>query len=336
MRGEAQPVATSGPAKIALVLCGLLGGLAIVEVVLHLAMPSLHFNFTTMRLTDAVFTERAGRTVQDGSVRYTYDPTGFRIADGSRAEQAVLFIGDSFTEGFRVDAERSFPAQTCERLGERGVSVRCLNAGVTGFGTAHELRLMRRLLGRDDLHVAAIVFQVLPSNDFKDNWEDGGFGVEDGKLVAWDPPRVPLPVRLRVTLFENGFARASDIMKVVGNAWMQGNATGDPPSSDAAIELEQHLLEEVVATARAHRVPVVILVCAPAWEVDPVNTRAEARERLDAVTDALKKLHVAWLDSRTVVRTPEYYIPDDGHFSAEGNALIGEALATMLVPILSR
>ncbi len=336
VRARAPAATTSHPAKVVFALCGAVCGLVIVEVVLRLAMPSLDFHFPTMRMTDDRFTERAGKTMAGNGVRYTFDAVGFRTADGPPAAQAVLFIGDSFTQGFGVAADRTFPSRACDRLHERGVAVRCLNAGVTGFGTAHELRLLRKLLDRGELHVAAVVFQVLPSNDLRDNWEDGGFGVEGGRLVSWDPPHIPPPVRMRVALLENRFAHASAVVKLAANGWMQSDSDGSGPADDAAaIQLEGHLLQEAVATARKHDVPIVVLVCATAWEVDgKARTRDEAR--LDFVADAVKKLDVPWLDSRAVVRTPAYYIPNDGHFSDDGNALVGEAVAEILVPLVSR
>jgi lysophospholipase L1-like esterase len=38
--------------------------------------------------------------------------------------------------------------------------------------------------------------------------------------------------------------------------------------------------------------------------------------------------------SRDVARAPEHYVPNDGHFSAAGNAVMGQALAERLVPLL--
>jgi lysophospholipase L1-like esterase len=47
-------------------------------------------------------------------------------------------------------------------------------------------------------------------------------------------------------------------------------------------------------------------------------------------------MRVPWIDSRTVAHAPEHYIPNDGHFSAAGNAIMGEALAEKLAPLLRR
>ncbi len=314
---------------------GVIVGLVAVEIVLRLSTAALDFHFPTMRFTDDRFSERAGKVIEGNGVRYAFDSVGFRTADGvppAADGQAVLFIGDSFTEGFGVNANETFPARTCDELRRRGFSVRCLNAGVTGFGTAHEARLLRTLLDRAELHVAAVVFQVLPNNDLRDNWEDGGFGIEDGKLVTWDPPHIPLPVRLRVALLENSFAHGSPVVKLVANAWV-GSEGSDPHCDDAAFQLEDLLLKEVVAMTQGHRIPVVIAVCATSRELNGTSSRPyDERARLDFVAATVEKLHVPWLDSRNVVRAPEDYIPNDGHFSASGNALMGRALAEKLLP----
>jgi lysophospholipase L1-like esterase len=247
-----------------------------------------------------------------------------------------LFVGDSFTEGFGVDGNETFPARACEELQRQGMRIECLNAGVTGFGTAHEARLLQMLLDRDGARVAAVVFQVLPNNDLRDNWEDGGFGIDEGRLVTWDPPHIPLPVRLRVGLLENRVAHASATIKLIANA-MIGGVGIDPHYDDSAFELERRLLHEVVRVTESHHVPIVIAVCATAWELGGTRSGPyDDHARLDFVTATVEKLHVPWLDSRDVVGTSEYYIPNDGHFSAEGNAMIGRALAKLLLPLVSR
>src|SRR5262245_25291126 len=81
--------------------------------------------------------------------RHSYDDDGFRRTGPEVPhEYKVLFIGDSFTEGDGVDDEFTFAAVAQQRLAERGIRIRSLNAGIVGVGTAQELRLLRRLLER--------------------------------------------------------------------------------------------------------------------------------------------------------------------------------------------
>src|SRR5262249_3775754 len=154
-----------------------IAGLVIAEIVLHVALPSLDFHFPTSRLSDDQFTRRAGQVRDGNGVRYAFDADGFRSSATPpvpAGNPSILFIGDSFTQGFGVTETETFAAATCDQLARQRVAVRCLNAGVSGFGTAHELRLMRELLRRDDLAIRAVVFQLCPYNDLRDNWEDGG------------------------------------------------------------------------------------------------------------------------------------------------------------------
>jgi len=326
----------SVPARVALVLFGICVGLALVELALRVTMPTPTYHFPSSRITDDRFATRAGQAFDGNGVRYAFDPEGFRQSRATAAAGArsVLFIGDSFTQGFGVNDDETFPAVTCERLGQRGIAARCLNAGVSGFGTAHELRLLRALLRRQALTVDAVVFQVLPNNDLRDNWEDGGFGVEGGRLVAREPPRVPMAVWLRDVLFDNALARGSRLVTVAANACFNGEGM-DPHYDAAAFEVERQLLQAVVATVQQRRIPLVMLIVATAAEVDAVRTQPyDEHARLDFVARVVQQLSVPWIDSRTVARRPADYRPDDGHFSVAGNAVIGGELAERLTPLL--
>lgn len=325
-------------AHAVLICLGVCIGLATAEVVLRLFTVGDGYHFPSSRMTDGRFTNRAGHVLDGNGVQYRFDSDGFRMSSVAPLPggRTVLFIGDSFTEGMGVNSDETFPAVTCDRLAKQGVQAGCLNAGVSGFGTVHELRLLRALLQRNGLSVDAVVFQVLPNNDLRDNWEDGGFGLEGGKLTVRDPPRIPIEVRLRDALLDNAWARGLRMVTLAANAWFSGVGM-DPHYDDAAFELERQLLQAVVATTRAHGLPVVIAMCATGWEVDAIKSGPyDDRARLDLVADTVQTLQVPWVDSRDVARAPEHYIPNDGHFSAPGNAVMGAALAERLVPLLTK
>jgi lysophospholipase L1-like esterase len=325
---------------LALLLFGLLVGLAATEGVLRVALPAQSYQFPVSRITDDRFSQRAGQVINDSDhgVRYSFDASGFRTTGAipPPASRTVLFVGDSFTQGFGVNDAESFPAVTCDRLAERGVNARCLNAGTTGFGTAHELRLLQRLLQRDDLVVDAVVFQVLPNNDLRDNWEDGGFEVDGGELVVRDPPKIPAPVWWRDTLLNNSLARGSRLVVLAANAWFSGEGL-DLHYDAPAFALERRLLQEVVATTQKRSIPIVIVVTATGWELGLVQSQPfDERARLDFVTAVVQALGVPYVDARNVANAPEHYIAGDGHYSVAGNALIAQALAPQLELLLRR
>ena len=323
--------------RLALIAFGAVVGIAAAEIILHFALPDVDFHFPTARLTDDQFSRRAGAAFDGNGTRYAFDADGFRISDTPPATagvRTVLFLGDSFTQGFGVSGSEAFPATTCDRLRARGITARCLNAGVTGFGTTHELRLLVKVLQRDDLAIDAVVFQVCPYNDLRDNWEDGGFGVEEGKLAVWNPPRVPIGVWLRDALLDNRLARSSRIVTLAANAWF-ASFPADEKSDASTFELERRLLDEVVATAQGRGIPIVLLVAVTSWEADQVSSQFyDEPGRVNFFATATRELGVPWIDARTIVRAPEHFIPNDGHFSAAGNALVGAALAEQLAPLL--
>ena len=325
--------------KIRLVLFGIVVGLAITELVLSFVMPDLDFHFPPSRLSDAQFDRRAGEVRDGNGVRYAFDENGFRTIGALQPDagvRTVLFIGDSFTQGFGVNETETFAVATCARLAAHGIEARCLNAGVNGFGTVHELRLLRKLLQRRDLAVDAVVFQTCPSNDLRDNWEDGGFGFEDEKLVEWDPPHIPLPVRMRGALLENSYLHRSRIAKLLANAWFDAMPRDDR-SDPSTFALERRLLQEVVATTQARAIPIVMIVAAPSWDVGRASHEPhDEAARLNFVAATAQELNVPWIDSRKIAPKPELYIENDGHFSAAGNALIGEAVGDQLAPLLRR
>lgn len=60
----------------------------------------------------------------------------------------VLFLGDSLTAGFGLDAEQAFPTLVGQMLEAEGLPVRIVNAGVSGDTTAGGVRRLDWLLGQ--------------------------------------------------------------------------------------------------------------------------------------------------------------------------------------------
>ena len=317
-------------------LFGTAFGLLSAEIMLQLMFPTLRYQFPSARLTDDRFEQRAGRSYREQEIDYTFDADGFRIGTARvpKSDRAVLFIGDSFTEGMGVPADAAFPAVTCARLGERDVRARCLNAGVSGFGTSHELRLLERILHRDDLTIDAVVLQVLPNNDLSDNWEDGGFEMHGAQLAVCNPACIPAKIWWRDALLDNRFARGSRLVTVSANAVLNGLGM-DPHYDATAFALERHLLREIVATAQRHGIPMVIVVAATAWEhFRSMENPFDERGRLEFVLSVVRDLHVPWVDVRAITSPADHYLPGDGHLSIAGNAVVGEATAVKLLEAL--
>ena len=60
----------------------------------------------------------------------------------------VVFLGDSLTAGYGLDATQSFPSLLAARLAKRGTPIRVVNAGVSGDTTTGGLERLSWLLGQ--------------------------------------------------------------------------------------------------------------------------------------------------------------------------------------------
>lgn len=88
--------------------------------------------------------------------------TGMLLAAGAaRAEAVLVALGDSLTAGYGLPADKAFPVQLEAALKAAGVSVRVINAGVSGDTSAGGLARLDWVLG--DRPQAAIV--ALGAND---------------------------------------------------------------------------------------------------------------------------------------------------------------------------
>lgn len=272
---------------------------------------------------------RGSSRVFDGA-HYSFDAEGFRLT-GPEAphDYVVLFVGDSWTEGRGVDDDLTFAAVTQRELAKRGIRVRSLNAGMAGLGTAHELRLLRRLLDRR--HVDAVVFEIFPLNDLDDDWVDGGFSVENGRLVEHDPPR-PASWAVRGGKFLSGEWLGQYVLaRVLANAFL-----GDyfaAPKSDATLDLHRLLLLEVLSTVRRHAVPVLMTVVGSENEC---LGRGDDNNQYVDVRALVRNLDTLSLDLCEVAQREDDFGTVDKHYSATGNARVGAALAAKLAPLLGR
>lgn len=323
--------------RLALVLAGLMVGGVLAEGLLRWFRPDLVFQFSTAPPSEDDIVMRRGQTNRASGPNghtFTFDADGYRIGSGLSYDRTVLFLGDSFTRGEGVDDNETFARVTEDRLRQRGLRVRGLNTGAQGFGAAHELRVLRSTLVRT--RIDAIVLQIFPYNDLSDNWEDGGFGMEHDQLVEYSPHRRPAICRMRKFLCKDSPLRNLLLFRALANLIVPADFFTSP-DDDAAFDLERGLLAATVETARQHQVPIVLMLVPTSWIVskDPLPEHTVDRMRFERFLAIAQRLGAPLLDLRNVTRdTQQDFIPGDGHFSARGNALTGEALAELLAPLL--
>ncbi len=326
-----------GGAVSALLACGgIVVSLALAELGARVVLRDGVMLQAPWGMPDDAVDKRASQTVTTNGATLTYDEYGFRTGSGLPYDRSVLFIGDSFTEGFGVGDDETFARAAERSLRRDGIRARSLNAGERGFGAAQELKVLRRVLAREP--VDAVVVQSFPMNDPSDNIAFGGFGITDGRLVEFDPPHTPARARLAGAVARS---RLSDlyIVRLVNNAMIPGEPAA-PWDSDTSLDLERALLRETVATVGSR--PIVLLVV-PTKLVQQVQHGRQAPtgqvgeiRRFDDVFAFVKELGVPWIDAGDVIADLEADAAkgDGGHFSRDGNALVGEAIANRLLPLL--
>lgn len=125
----------------------------------------------------------------------------------AHANPVVIAIGDSFTQGYPVDADAAFPAVLERELRRAGVSVDVVNAGMGDSGPDQQLRLLQtRLVPR--LRPRIVVW-ALYANDLWDEILRAVFAIDGDELRPlparenWIAirqrffERVPLPARVK-------------------------------------------------------------------------------------------------------------------------------------------
>ena len=162
--------------KLVLLAIGLCLGIATAEVALRLAGVSYPQPYAPdphcgTRLRPAF----EGWWQAEGAAYIRINRFGFR--HGARAPHKppgtwrVAVLGDSFIEAFQVPEEQTFCAQlerrlqACADFSDRRVEV--LNFGVSGFGTAQELLMLRHYAARYQPDL--VLLAVFPGNDLRNN-----------------------------------------------------------------------------------------------------------------------------------------------------------------------
>jgi lysophospholipase L1-like esterase len=91
---------------------------------------------------------------------YEINSAGLRDDESSLTHPRVIALGDSYTMGWGVQQDESFP-----QLLEKELGWRVLNAGVSSYGTAREISLLKRLR----LDSARVIILQYHGNDFGEN-----------------------------------------------------------------------------------------------------------------------------------------------------------------------
>jgi lysophospholipase L1-like esterase len=299
----------------------------------------------------------------------TINSLGFRneeIAAKPKGVSRVLVVGDSFVSALNVESGESFVSMAgavlARRLGPGRVEV--VNAGTPNYGTWHELRVLRRFARSLEIDVAVLC--VFVGNDLEDNLRPLGATVRDGYLVERQPGSGLLPRAVRTWLQRNSMAyvflwsaydRVRD--RILGRTSsplgrFEGLVTTkDNAQREDAYRQSGELLREATDFLAGFGIPLVVVIIPQELQVYPEKFASLAsgirRHDGDAGYDLTlpnrrwaalaESLGLPTVDLLPLLRTrnsgPPLYMSLDGHLTVEGNKVVGEALASALIPLLA-
>lgn len=168
--------ATSLLRRIGLILCGLLLAFFTGEIALRiLGISYPNFWQDDIVLGSALRPGVEGWQILEGKAYVKINRAGFRDSEHQQRKPPetlrIAVLGDSYAEAIQVPVEDTFwsvmqrALRPCPAL--RGRKLEVLNFGVSNYGTAQELLLLRKEVWKDCTDIVVLAFTL--SNDFLDN-----------------------------------------------------------------------------------------------------------------------------------------------------------------------
>ena len=156
--------------------------------------------FYTLKPGTCLFENREFRVLNN------INSMGLRDDEASLSFPSVIALGDSYTMGWGVQQDETFP-QLLEQL----TGMRVLNAGVSSYGTARETKLLERI-ATDSVKYIVVQYHA---NDFEENEKllSSNFRLPVRNETAYDSLREAIHQRQRYFPFKHiygiarGFAR---------------------------------------------------------------------------------------------------------------------------------
>jgi len=312
---------------------------------LTLHIPGASIRFRRLEFDNVVRINSLG--LRDREISIEKPPGVFRI----------LVLGDSFTEGKQVADEETFPklleSALAGRLPNRRWEV--INGGVSGYGTADEIKFFEVLGRRFQPDVVVLAFCM--GNDVHNNLESPHFRW-DGSRLEERPLKPPQRLELRLARVQEFFASRSHLYQFVRDRLQRTiAATPDPLEEmpviqplgttkidDDSWQLTEALLDRLLALVDREGsrllltlIPQRVQVLDEEWKAstglapgDPMRIEpqlrliAYARRHLLPFLDLMPYLHDASTQERTYFRI-------DGHFNVLGHRISADAILESLV-----
>lgn len=246
------------------------------------------------------------------SVMNHFNSAGLRDDEGSLDHPSIVVLGDSFTMGWGVPQKDAFP-QVLEALSQKKV----LNAGISSFGTAREVKLLDKLnLG----HVETVIFQY-HHNDYEENLKS----VENDFILPISPGDLYDSIKQNIADRNRYFP--FKVLAKISKSVVESSLKPEEKRPDDALEARAFL--EVLRHSNVRDLASRIVV----FKIDSDDND---NGFVDAVDNLLTKPEYAGLNVRTVrlqgaLNTDDYFILDP-HINSRGSAKVAAVLWNDLKP----
>ncbi|HLE25555.1 MAG TPA: SGNH/GDSL hydrolase family protein [Thermodesulfobacteriota bacterium] len=320
--------------KLSLVVVGLLFALILCEIILRLFVP-VGIIGHTITIYDPIYGSRLKKSytakwiTSEFIIQYTTNSLGFRGPEPKTFPyRPILFLGDSYTEGYGVSDGEEFPElirkQLAEQFGETRISV--VNAGIENTGNAHWVKFLKNEVKRFNPRLVVLQFM---DNDFNDNVKEQLFTLSPSDSLVELP--VPPPS------FERRIQKVIEFIPFIANSYILGlgrhifyllasyrNTPKDIVNVSSGIDngfeerLTFRLWQEVLEICKQNNWPVLAIIVY-------INGN-----RLTKLENLLKRYNVESLRVPEYEDRPDLYYKVDGHWNALGHAYVAELVVKSL------
>ncbi len=264
------------------------------------------------------------RITPEFSFQLTTNSLGFRGPELKKfPERGILFLGDSFTEGYGVTDGEEFPALIRQKLDSRygSDSIPVLNAGSGGYGQSQPLKFLQKE-GRH-YNPRLVVLQVM-ENDFHDDLYEGMYALDKSdKVVDLAIPGPPFMLKIRNIIESVPGLSYSYLFALAREAyWSDRVQAGTDWLSKSDTKESDHLTHRIVGE-------ILDLCKRENWHIIVVYA-----SYLGGRSDQLKKItesyNVPFYHPPHRKDNPELYYKTDAHWSAAGHRLVGDQVMRLI------
>ena len=329
--------------NLILAIVGVLVSLTLCEIILRLFVPVRNIG-PTITVYDPIYGTRltksytGKRITPEFVIQYTTNSLGFRGPEPeSFPYRPILFLGDSYTQGFGVSDGNEFPElirkQLAEKFGETRIPV--VNAGIENTGNSHWVKFLKNEGKRFNPRLVVLQFM---GNDFNDNIREKLFTLSpsDG-LVELPVPPPSFERRIQKVIDFSPFIKHTYILGLVRQVFsllaLHRNSLKDkvnvsneidnvkvPSEIDNDFEesLTFLLLQEVLEICKQNN-----------WPILAINVYINGN-RLTKLENLLKSYNVESIKIPQKNDRPDLYYKVDRHWNALGHVYVAELIVKHL------